>query len=950
MRFTIIISAMKRSHTSIDEAYDDIEDDNVSQGDIYEEESLDGDGNASIAMALQLVDLPQDEASSSIVAYAEESYLASENEISKRIERIGGLSLAAGIHLHELRDVLAIDYYPDIISSNSIELVIRPSWPTIPTVVTPSGGQHVLNVNYKHITGWINEELSSVNEEPRSRVTREFPALPDSWKTFCQLPEHAGRGIMNLDDFREFIGLPTKIGLSEGKQDFNKTVYEHMLSSDEAKWLVLNGRGANGEVLAGCLYCYMAKEMEGDNKTRASTWAKATANVDFKAAKPRETARKHVKDSASHAKAKVFYEGILEGVASPRQPTVTALFQAAVDRAKADPDTIEALKYSFMMAHFVACTGMPFALAEHFANFDKALGTPVSHHVDIRSIQRYQRFMAETYQRAIVRYITSNGLKLSLLCDESSDKSRQRTLAVSLRFAVSEDSSMEHFFDMLEIKEAATAEAQANLILDRFEELGLTRDYLDKNLLVLVADGASVNTGADNGLAVQIANKIASRQMQMLSIPTRLRVITCKAHDLDLAVKAANKDQADSLQQFLKFYMLVKTFYRSPKQWAGLRAVAKIYRIPHPVKFSSIFNVRWSASSFNNLTNFWRCIEAINIHLQTLRERSGKVRETAEIILSFLTSVNFLKNLAGLIDILNVCTSASLELQIRGYPAEKLLKLVEDLKSKVSNSLSNANSLSFKMNVGIEHGRFGSFYILENSRVKLIDFQSYIGVFIRKIEQRMTRDKSSDIFNATVYFSPDEFRRRLNEIQSIKDVVSRENRKAFVREESINVAKLLFQSDCLYRIASPEEKQQIKNDLSDFGTDSRMEIFSAWPQSLKQLWKRLTSVPVSTAEVERYFSDYNKLKSSLRTSLTVAHIRDMQVIRHHGIRDITYFDPNVFVKKWLDENITEAKPRLCKRLRGNEIAKAHCERTVKDHSIVGIHKIIHTEDIKCRSG
>lgn len=269
---------MKRSHEDIPSSPDEFEsgcDENDVAVDLFND-------IPAGSLALQL--MPDAESSYDLVKSLNAAFTA----IKAHLRLFDGSSSGLGIDLPDLPDLpvpLALQCYPDIISSASIEALIHPDWPEIPRVVMiahqSSSRTTRANVNYPHVKQWINEAIDPQPEESIADLACIFPRLPDSMTTFAQLVYHSVRGIDHIRSFRDFIGLPMKPNVPDKKQDFPELVYNNMLKVPEGRWLVFDGRGIDGKVNAGCLYCYFARLMGARISQQARESSRVQATIDF---------------------------------------------------------------------------------------------------------------------------------------------------------------------------------------------------------------------------------------------------------------------------------------------------------------------------------------------------------------------------------------------------------------------------------------------------------------------------------------------------------------------------------------------------------------------------------------------------------------------------------------------------------------------------------------------
>ncbi|KAJ8941791.1 hypothetical protein NQ314_010279 [Rhamnusium bicolor] len=125
--------------------------------------------------------------------------------------------------------------------------------------------------------------------------------------------------------------------------------------------------------------------------------------------------------------------------------------------------------------------------------------------------------------------------KFSLILDETTDISTEKSLALVVRF-FDEGVVKDRFFGLLKV-ESCTAEAIFNKILDYLIGLDIPLD----NLLGLAADNAAVMMGQLTGVQARFKDRLPN-----------LFVLGCVCHSFHLCSSAATKKLPRSLENFVR--------------------------------------------------------------------------------------------------------------------------------------------------------------------------------------------------------------------------------------------------------------------------------------------------------------------------------------------------------------------------------------------------------------
>uniref|UniRef100_A0A3Q2GLD7 HAT C-terminal dimerisation domain-containing protein n=1 Tax=Cyprinodon variegatus TaxID=28743 RepID=A0A3Q2GLD7_CYPVA len=228
--------------------------------------------------------------------------------------------------------------------------------------------------------------------------------------------------------------------------------------------------------------------------------------------------------------------------------------------------------------------------------------------------------IAKELQTRIVNSIVSSSSKLSVLIDEATSATK--------------------------LVEKA--------LLNCLETAGFSDEWIKKNWIAFVSDGASFMIGRKSGVATRLTAKYPN-----------LFTWHCMNHRLELAV-ADTVDEVASVNHFKTFMEKIYNLYsQSSKNSRELLEVAQEV-VSHVQQIGRVLNTRWVASSFRTIKAVWRSYGALNKHFEN--------RQTYRGIARHLQSKEFLSYLGLMYDALSELSSLSQQLQAQSVTLLKPLK------------------------------------------------------------------------------------------------------------------------------------------------------------------------------------------------------------------------------------------------------------------------------------
>ena len=160
--------------------------------------------------------------------------------------------------------------------------------------------------------------------------------------------------------------------------------------------------------------------------------------------------------------------------------------------------------------------------------------------------------------------------------------------------------------------------------------------------------------------------------------------VHCMAHCLHLAVRRAYSSM-DNIVRMEKILTQLHNFYKNPshKRIGHLREMAASMDI-NLREINYIYEARWIASEYKavkNIKTSWKVIVSDLKSISTdQHDFDAKTRTKASHLLDSLTEVHFIRNLHGMLDILNELNFFSLEFQKRYGLLVSQVKTIQQLE------------------------------------------------------------------------------------------------------------------------------------------------------------------------------------------------------------------------------------------------------------------------------
>ncbi|XP_077625207.1 LOW QUALITY PROTEIN: E3 SUMO-protein ligase KIAA1586 homolog [Crocuta crocuta] len=491
------------------------------------------------------------------------------------------------------------------------------------------------------------------------------------------------------------------------------------------------------------------------------------------------------------------------------------------------------------------------------------------------SATRIAEHIAKEMKMKIFKNIIEENAKICIIIDEASTVSKKSTLVISLQCTVYLAPAPVMLFVALKELVSTTAEFIVNTLLSTLNDCGFTNEYLKANLIAFCSDGANTMLGRKSGVATKL-----------LEYFPKIIIWNCLNYRLQLSLD----DSISEIKQVNHFKLFLdkicSMYHLSNKnQNKLLETVAKDLEI---VKIGQVMGPRWAACSLQAATAVWHAYPILYIHFS--HSYSGLAKR--------LANINFLQDLALMIDILEEFSLLSTALQSKStniHKAQTLIKCtiraLENLKIGTGKHESEIESL-------IKSDKFKDIPFNKNNKFNALHRSMLLENIIEHMHLRLLSDRNHDesVFNYFDLLKPSTW--------PYEEITS-----PWVAGEK----KLFHLCEIL--------KYEI--DLNDFREFVNSNIKSnnvSIPIAIQKAKKIVNTIAVNNAEAERAFSLMNIICTRVRNSLTIDHISDLMTINLLG-KELADWDATPFIKTWSNCNHRLATDTRVRQ----KSAKAFCE-------------------------
>ncbi|XP_046958651.1 E3 SUMO-protein ligase KIAA1586 homolog isoform X1 [Lynx rufus] len=493
------------------------------------------------------------------------------------------------------------------------------------------------------------------------------------------------------------------------------------------------------------------------------------------------------------------------------------------------------------------------------------------------SATRIAEHIAKEIKMKIFKNMIEENAKICIIIDEASTVSKKSTLVIYLQCTVQSAPAPVMLFVALKELVSATAEFIVNTLLNTLNDCGFTNEYLKANLIAFCSDGANTMLGRKSGVATKL-----------LEYFPKIIIWNCLNYRLQLSLD----DSISEIKQVNHFKLFLDKIYSiyhqsNKNQNKLLENVAKDLEI-EIVKIGQVMGPRWTACSLQAATAVWHAYPVLYMHFS--HSCSGLAKR--------LSNINFLQDLALMIDILEEFSLLSTALQSRSTNIHKAQKLIKRTIRALENLKISTGKHESQIEGLIKSDKFKDIPFNKNNEFNALPRSMLLENIIEHMHLRLLSDRNHDesIFNYFDLLEPSTW--------PYEEITS-----PWIAGEK----KLFHLCEIL--------KYEIDlNDFREFVHDNIKSNNVSIPIAIQKAKKIVNTIAINNAEAERGFNLMNIICTRVRNSLTIDHISDLMTINLLG-KELADWDATPFVMSWSYCNHRLATD---KRVR-QKSAKAFCE-------------------------
>lgn len=637
----------------------------------------------------------------------------------------------------------------------------------------------------------------------------------------------------------------------------------------------------------GCTVCFKVSELKLDCKRGVqihAAWSKCNINWNGKTKESqlsslRQKITRH-KTSSAHEQA----EEVLKEAAK---------CQFEVSNSILTDEIFDSTKRIFRTAYHVAMRDLPFTEFEKLvelqkANFGDNMGRVL--HSATSGVDIISHISLEMKKRLLSVLIEKKS-KITVLVDESVRMGNKETMIIFLKASVDMDSEPTCFpLELIEL-DNVTAPYIKEEIFKCLLKNGYTDSLLQEVLVSFCSDGASVMLGSKSGVGTLIKKDFPN-----------IFLWHCLNHRLELAVGDAL--EATTGTNDFKFFLdtLYSVYSQSSKHTVELSKCSKELH-KSLKKIGKVFTVRWVASSYRTVLAVWQSFPALAKHFDDCSlddRRTSKERAKFLGLHKKLTSINFLKNLALMSDVLGELNDLSLILQNRSTKIADSHKILKDfilrIKSlatspgdKTVDALEAEKSMVF-MGVPLRSGNY-----------KLVPATQFIDSVCQSMNLRLLTTVANKSSLDSIKRRKDDFELFFKNLSAL-DLKNIEDTPRY-GEHEVNQLCLMFSLD----------QECTRRGYIKFKSTGGRDIDA----SMKKLFLCVDTIAVSNAECERGFSSMNRIITKERNRLTTENASHLLFIRTVG-QPILKWKPDSFIESWIRAGRRPAYSATCMRRKNKD--------------------------------
>uniref|UniRef100_A0A8C3BPJ5 Sperm flagellar 2 n=1 Tax=Cairina moschata TaxID=8855 RepID=A0A8C3BPJ5_CAIMO len=540
--------------------------------------------------------------------------------------------------------------------------------------------------------------------------------------------------------------------------------------------------------------------------------------------------------------------------------------------------TLGRVENIFRTCHAIAKSGRPFTDLDWMCKLDDMKG------VDIGSVFRNDKsarifihFIAEVERRALKEKLEKCKF-FSLINDEVTDSIFKAAAVVYVRFA---NEGKVHCqivgVQPVQKNDASSIKNTIEEILEINLQLNLGNQDWSRKLVGFGSDGTDVMTGENNGVAELL------REIQPC-----VQSVHCFAHRLKLAYKGALKNiqlyniLTNGLRNMYYFY------HNSPLNKNNLKATYEAIKI-RPAIPSRIGGSQWLPRLQTALQILLKGYPAIVLHLSKIEKDSrASNRQKVKGLLHFLLKMEIVKFSHFLLDVINVLNILSRVTLDHNSSIADIFATMQSTVETLHMYQTRAGPKERLMET-IQH--FHGQQLVGNGNISEVRTK-VLSNLVKRLHNCFC-DASQDVLRATIIGSfklwPDKMREEFGE----KEVsVLTKHYEVVLEAASVKINEVETEWSML--------KLELYNRFQNVQTltwDLVNSDYSKKYPNILTLVDLILTLPASSAETERGFSQMKFIMMHLHSKLVSESVTDLMIIQMNS-PDIKKFDPKKAIQLW----------------------------------------------------
>ena len=521
----------------------------------------------------------------------------------------------------------------------------------------------------------------------------------------------------------------------------------------------------------------------------------------------------------------------------------------------------------FNSVYFLAKKCRPFSDIEDLVQLQQKNGVDLGHGLHSRTTAtKITAHIAEEIKWKFFGNVIKHTSKVCLIIDEASTISNKSVVVIFIKIERPKFSPTQ-FVDLIEL-DRQDADTIQSAVLKGLSDVGLSLEYLKKNLIGICTDGASVMLGRKSGVATRFKEKFPN-----------IIVWHCLNHRLQLALDDAVNEikHVNHFKIFLdKIYSI---FHQSNKEQTRLFEASEDLGI-QITKIGRVLGPRWAACSLRAVIAVWRAYPALHKVFKGEKKFSG--------LATRLENKNFIKDLALMIDILTEIANLSVALEARGVGLERAERLIKRTLKAFRTLKSTQGCYEQKVERAVSSEDYRDIKFVENLKFVCLPRDKLIDALMTNLEKRLlSYDNLTSTSVSQNNQDPVQLFDTINLIQPHTWKIEEIEVPWFAAEQKLEIFEQIFQHEILV------------NDYRDF-VENVIENFQnpVVPASVLKAQNIVNTMAVSSAEAERGFSLMNTIMSTRRSRLIISNVSNIMTIAMIG-KQFKDWDPTPFVQSWL---------------------------------------------------